>query len=145
MNVKRFLAGGFAIFVIFQILDFIIHNLILVNVYMSMTNIWRPDMMSLMWIMYLSSFIFSFLMMFVFIKGYEERGLMEGVRFGIIICLMTNGIGVFYQYSVYPLPLSLVLQWFGYGLVEFIIAGITASAIYRPMPEYDELEEKPEQ
>jgi len=138
MNIKRFLAGGLAIFIIFGICDFIIHNLILQKVYMSMTNVWRPDMMSLMWIMYVTSFIFSFLVMFVFVKGYEGRGILEGVRFGIIIGLITTGAGAFYQYVVYPLPFSLIIQWFGYGLVEFIFAGIAAAAIYRPLPECDE-------
>lgn len=38
---------------------------------------------------------------------------------------------------IYPLPFSLVLQWLAYALVEFIIAGIAAAAIYRPMPEFD--------
>jgi len=141
MNTKRFLAGGLAIFVIFQICDFIIHGLILGKTYMSMTNVWRADMMSLMWIMYLSSFVFSYLMMFVFIKGYEDRGLMEGVRFGILIGLMTNIMGAFYQYAVYPLPFSLIMQWVGYGFAEFILAGIAAAAIYKPLPEFDETEE----
>ncbi|PKL15776.1 MAG: hypothetical protein CVV49_19720 [Spirochaetae bacterium HGW-Spirochaetae-5] len=115
MNIKRFLAGGLAIFAVFQICDFIIHGLILGDTYMSMTNVWRPDMMSLMWIMYLSSFIFSYLMMYIFVKGYEDRGLLEGVRFGILIGLMTYILGAFYQYALYPLPLSLVLKWAGYG------------------------------
>ena len=138
MNIKRFLAGGFAIFTVFLICDFIIHNLILMKVYASMPDIWRSDIMSLMWIMYLCSFVFSYLMMFVFVKGYEDRGLLEGVRFGIIIGLMTNITGAFYQYAVYPLPFSLVLQWAGYGFIEFILAGIAAAAIYKPKPELDE-------
>lgn len=133
MNLKKFLTGGIVIFIIFQLLDFLVHNIILGNTYMSMTNVWRPDMMSKMWIMYASSFVFSFLMMYVFIKGYEARGIMEGVRFGIVIGLMTNGMGAFYQYAVYPLPFSLIIQWFLYGLVEFIIAGVAASLIYKPL------------
>lgn len=133
MNIKRFIFGGIAIFIIFQILDFLVHNILLMPLYASMANIWRPDMMSKMWIMYAGSFVFSFLMMFVFIKGYEARGIMEGVRFGIIIGLMTNGIGAFYQYSVYPLPFSLIIQWFIYGLAEFIVAGIAAALIYKPL------------
>jgi len=140
MNIKRFLAGGLAIFVIFQVCDFVIHGVILMNAYTSIASVWRPDMMSLMWIMYLGSFIFSYLMMFVFIKGYEGRGILEGVRFGILIGLMTNGIGAFYQYVLFPLPFSMIIQWFGYGLVEFILAGTAAAAIYRPMPAFDEEE-----
>jgi len=140
MNIKRFLAGGLAIFVIFQVCDFVIHGVILMNAYTSIASVWRPDMMSLMWIMYLGSFIFSYLMMFVFIRGYEGRGILEGVRFGILIGLMTNGIGAFYQYVLFPLPFSMIIQWFGYGLVEFILAGTAAAAIYRPMPAFDEEE-----
>ncbi len=138
MNIKRFFTGGLAIFIIFTIGDFIVHQLILGKVYMSMTNVWRQDMMSLMWIMYLSSFIFSYLMMFVFVKGYEGRGLLEGVRFGIIIGLMTVGAGSFYQFTIYPLPFSLIIQWFGFGLIEFILAGIAAAAIYKPVACYGE-------
>jgi len=133
MNIKRFLIGGLAIFIIFQILDFCIHSIFLMPLYASMSDVWRPDMMSKMWIMYVSSFIFSFLVMYVFIKGYEARGIMEGVRFGIIIGLMTNGAGSFYQYAVYPLPFSLIIQWFLFGLAEFIAAGIAAALIYRPL------------
>jgi len=143
-NTKRFIAGGLAIFLIFTVCDFIIHNVILGNIYMSMTALWRPDMMSLMWIMYLSSFIFSFLLMFIFIKGYEDRGIPEGVRFGIMMGLITTGMGAVYQYVVYPIPFSLVAQWFAYGIVEFILAGIAAAAIYQPVPEEEKESEEDE-
>lgn len=138
MNIKRFLAGGLAIFVIFQVCDFVIHGVILMDAYTAIPGVWRPDMMSLMWIMYLGSFLFSYLVMYVFVKGYEGRGIPEGVRFGILIGLMTNGIGAFYQYVIFPLPFSIVIQWFGYGLVEFILAGIAAAIIYRPLACYGE-------
>lgn len=138
MNIKRFLAGGLAIFVIFQVCDFVIHGVILMDAYTAIPGVWRPDMMSLMWIMYLGSFLFSYLVMYVFVKGYEARGIPEGVRFGILIGLMTNGIGAFYQYVIFPLPFSIVIQWFGYGLVEFILAGIAAAVIYRPLACYGE-------
>lgn len=143
-NTGRFIAGGLAIFLIFTVCDFIIHNIILADYYMSIINIWRPDMMSLMWIMYLCTFIFSFLLMFIFIKGYEDRGIMEGVRFGIMMFLITTGIGSVYQYVVYPLPLSLVIQWLGYGLAEFILAGIAVAAIYQPVPEEEKESEEDE-
>lgn len=143
-NSKRFIAGGLAIFLIFQVCDFIIHGILLEDYYTTILNIWRPEMMSLMWIMYLGSFIFSFLIMFIFIKGYEDRGIMEGARFGIMMGLITNGMGAIYQYVVYPLPFSLAMQWFGYGLVEFILAGIAAAAIYTPVPEEEKESEEDE-
>ena len=98
--------------------------------------------MSYMWIMYLGSFIFSFLMMYIFIKGFENRGIMEGVRFGILFGTVTAGMGALYQYILFPVPFSLVIQWFGYQLVKFILAGIAAGYIYKPLPEDDRDEEQ---
>lgn len=143
-NTGRFLAGGFAIFLIFQICDFIIHRILLADYYSSLSEIWRPDMMSLMWLMYPVGIVFSFLLMFIFIKGYEDRGILEGVRFGLMMGLVTVGMGALYQYVVYPLPFSLIIQWFGYGLAEFILAGIAAAAIYTPVPEEEKEKEEDE-
>lgn len=136
-NSVRYLAGGFAIFLIFQICDFIIHRFLIWNQFTSLSNIWRSDVMSHMWIMYAGSFIFSYLMMYIFIKGFEDRGVLEGVRFGILFGTVTAGMAALYQYILYPLPLALAVQWFCYQLVKFIIAGIAAGAIYRPEPEAD--------
>ncbi len=57
-NSLRFAAGGLAIFVIFQVCDLIIHRVILWSQFSLISAVWRPDLMSMMWIMYLGSFIF---------------------------------------------------------------------------------------
>lgn len=134
-NTRRFIAGGFAIFVIFFVCDLIINGPLLGDFYSSASNVLRPDIMSLKWIIYLSSFIFSYLMMFTFIKGFEDRGILEGVRFGLLIGIMTIGMSAFYQYAVYAVSFSLIMQWFGYNLVKFVLAGVAAGAIYKPQPE----------
>lgn len=141
-NSLRFTAGGLAIFVIFQICDFIIHKFLLWNLFASLSGIWRPDLMSHMWIMYLGSFIFSFLMMYIFIKGFEDRGVMEGIRFGLLFGTVTAGMAALYQYILYPVPFLLVIQWFGYQLIKFILGGIAAGWIYKPLPEDDRDEEQ---
>jgi hypothetical protein len=43
-----------------------------------------------------------------------------------------NVIGMFGQYVMYPIPFSLSVQWFVFGMIEFAVAGIVAAAIYRP-------------
>jgi hypothetical protein len=85
-----------------------------------------------MWIMYVTALIFSFLFVYIFSKGYEGRGIQEGIRYGLIIGLLMNVVGMFNQYAVYPLPLGLVIQWFIYGVIQFIICGIVVAALYKP-------------
>lgn len=132
MNIRRFLIASIAVYAVFQVMDFIIHGIILSETYKSLSSIWRPDMMSLMWIFYAAGLVTAFLFVYIFTKGYEDRGLLEGLRFGIIIGLFMNVIGIFGQYVMYPIPISLSVQWFVFGMIEFAVAGIVAAAIYRP-------------
>jgi len=137
MNFKRFIASVIALFITFMALDSLIHNIILMDSYASLKNLWRPEMASLMWMMPLITFILSILVTLLFIRGYQDRGIMEGVRFGILTGLLTTGIGAFSQYWMYPVPLSLAVKWCVFGLLEFIIAGIVLSLIYRNPEEVD--------
>jgi hypothetical protein len=46
-----------------------------------------------------------------------------------------NAVGIFNQYAVYPVPFTLALQWFIYGMIEFVICGLIAAMIYKPKKE----------
>lgn len=131
MNVKRFIRASLAVFLAFEAIDFMVHVVILGKTYAALAHLWRPDMMSKMWLMHAGSFILAFLFTYIFIRGYENKGLAEGVRYGIIIGLFMNIPYAFYEYAMYPLPLSLCLQWFVYGMIEFIICGMIVAAIYK--------------
>ncbi len=135
MNTKKFLLAGLAVFITLQILDFVIHSLLLGPVYESMQEVWRPDMMDKMWIMYLTGIIFSLLFVYIFSKGYEGKGIVEGAKYGLIIGLVIYLVGSYNQYVVYPLPYSLVVKWFIYGTIELIIAGIVLALVYKPKEE----------
>ncbi|NHZ86847.1 MAG: hypothetical protein GWP19_13395 [Planctomycetia bacterium] len=132
MNTKKFLLASLAVFITLQILDFVIHNLLLGSVYESIQEVFRPDMMDKMWIMYLTGAIFSLLFVYIFSKGYEGKGLIEGAKYGLIIGLFFSLVGSYNQYVVYPLPYSLVLKWFIYGTIELIIAGVVLALVYKP-------------
>ena len=136
MNIKRFISAGIAVFVGFEVIDAIIHMGILGQTYMKM-SIWRPDMMSLMWVMHVGGIVLAFLFVYIFVKGYENKGIWEGVRFGLVLGLFANIPYAFYSYALYPLPFSLCLQWFIYGMIEFVICGALAAAIYRSGSVYD--------
>lgn len=131
MNVKRFFLAALAVLVLIFALDFIIHGLILSSTYKALSNIWRPDMMSLIWIIYIGYFLFAIIFTYIFYKGFEDKGILEGIRYGFIIGILINGIGAFGQYVTYPIPLSLAIQWFIYGTIEYIICGIAVSLIYK--------------
>jgi hypothetical protein len=132
MNTKKFLLASLAVFITLLILDFVIHNLLLVSTYESVQEAFRPDMMDKKWIMYLTGIIFSLLFVYIFSKGYEGKGIIEGAKYGLIIGLFVYLVGSYNQYVVYPLPYGLVLKWFIYGTIEMIVAGIVLAFVYKP-------------
>ena len=131
MNIKKFVIASIVVFIVFEILNFIIHGPLLGSIYVETKSVWRPDMMDKMWIIHITNFIFSFLFVYIFTKGYENKGIVEGLRFGLIIGLLMNVVGMFNQYAVYPLPFSLAIQWFIYGIIQYVICGAVAASIYR--------------
>jgi magnesium-transporting ATPase (P-type) len=94
----------------------------------------RPEgeMMSKMWIVYLMDLVWSFFFTFFFVKGYENRGIMEGIRFGIYIGLFFSMVVSYQSYVFYPLPYKVVLQMFLWGFVQSILCGIVAALVYKP-------------
>ena len=132
MNTKKFLLASLAVFITLLILEFVIHKFLLVTVYESVQEVLRPDMKDKMWIMYLTGIIFSLLFVYIFSKGYEGKGIMEGAKYGLIIGLVVFLVGSYNQYVVYPLPYGLVLKWFIYGTIEMIVAGIVLAFVYKP-------------
>ena len=132
MNKKRFIIASIVIFVAILLLDMLEHGVVLMRAYEETTSLWRENMNTLMWIMWLGNIVFSFLFVFIFIKGYENKGISEGIRFGIIIGLLINVAGIFSQYVIYPLPFLMALQWFVYGMIRFVIYGVLTALIYKP-------------
>jgi len=132
MNVKKYVLAVLAVFVVFELLDFLIHGVILASSYESLQSIWRHNMMDYMWVMYVTAFIWSVFFVYIFTKGYQNRGWLEGLRYGLLIGILMLVVGMFNQWAVYPLPIGLVVQWFIFGLIQIMICGVVAALIYRP-------------
>ena len=130
MKIKRFLLASLLVFIAFQGMDYIIHTLLLGDAYMQTMNIWRQDMMSLMWVMLITGALLSLVFVYLYVKSFGGSGIKGGAWFGLIAGLMLVGVGAFNQYVVYPVPLSLAVQWFVYGMVEFVVAGIITALVY---------------
>jgi hypothetical protein len=132
MNVKRYFAASLAVFAVSMGLGYLVHGVILQPTYRSIQGVWRLDMQSKMWINTLVAILVSFLAVLIFTKGYEGKGIMEGLRFGLIIGLFLSIPAAYGTYMIIPIPYYLALEWFLYGTAQWIILGAVAAAVYRP-------------
>ena len=135
MNTKKWIITSLVVFVAATFMDFIINVLILGGAYEATSHLWRPEaeMNQMMWIMWLSGLIWAFLFVFIFAKGYEGRGIMEGVRFGLVIGIFFMFSMSLGNYAVMPIPFSLAAYWFVLGVIEIVILGVLAALLYKPV------------
>ena len=132
MNWKKFFITFIVIYIAGGVLGYLVHEVLLGATYDSLSDIWRPDMERLMWIQMVTSLFSTFFFIYVFAKGYEGKGIMEGVRYGLIIWGFFAIPSTFNQYMVYPIPYSLVWKWLAAELFMFIVLGAIMAAVYKP-------------
>lgn len=136
MSTKKFILAFIIVFVLLEVTGFLIHGVLLSSTYMSegIKEAFRTEeeMMGKMWIMYLTDLIWSFFFVFFFVKGYENKGIMEGIRFGFYIGIFVSLVFSYQLYVLIPVPYYLALQWFIYGMIQCIILGAAAALIYKP-------------
>jgi len=127
---KKLWLGFIAVFVTAEIINFLVNGLLLMRDYQATQSIWRPDMMSLMWVFHVLMVVGSFFFTFIFAKGYEGKGVMEGVRYGFYIGVWLS-IGMAYgTYAMIAIPYSLAIKWFLSGIVQYVIMGIVVAMVY---------------
>ncbi len=130
MNIKRFIIASISVFVFVLAYDWLFHGVFLRGLYEQTKEIWRPEGESYMGFMLLSQICFSFMLTFIFTKGFEGKGIGEGVRFGLLIGLLLASIQIG-AYAHLPIPLSLAFGWIVAEFLKGLGAGVVASMTYK--------------
>jgi len=133
MNWKRFLAASAVTYVVVQAMELVINNVLMKSSNESLMSLWRPNMMSRMWVMYAVGVLVALLFTYIFVKGREGKGITEGVRYGIIIWLFVSVPMSVSMWVLLPIPYIIILRWMLYGLLEMLVAGILVAVIYKPL------------
>ena len=131
---KTFWIGFIVVYIVWQVIGFLVHGIMLQDTYASMWQVFRAEseMNSMMWMMFLSSALYLLLFCYIFTKGYEGKGVGEGIRYGLLMGLFMSIPMAMDQYVVYPITANLAMIWFVGGVVSFMIAGAIFAAIYKP-------------
>lgn len=134
MKNKTLWIGFIVVFVVVQVYSYLVHGVMLAGTYEKIASAFRPEqeMMSMMWLLTISSAAALFLFCYIFTKGYEGRGIGEGARYGFLMGLFMAIPLSIEQYVSYPLPRDIAVIWFLASFVSFVIAGTLFAAIYKP-------------
>jgi len=134
MNAKRFWIAAAVVFVAMAVLEFIFNGIIMSKTYQETSDFWRSteDMQSKMFLMYIGYAIYAIMFTFIFTKGYEGKGIAEGLRYGAYVWALVNLASAFVIYAVMPWPGKIEVSMTIFHLIENLILGVLVSVLYKP-------------
>lgn len=132
LKMKKLAVTVVAVFVYVFLSDWLIHGGILGKIYGETAHLWRPEseMERYMGFMILGQLLISLFFSIIFAKGYENKGIQEGVRFGALIGLLLVSPN-FIMYAVTPYPATLLWAWVFLGILQTMGAGVVAALAYK--------------
>ncbi len=130
MNVKRFIISVLVVFLTIFVTDYIFHSILFESLYSDTSNLWRGEDEMLMTPMVISQFGFALILSFIFMKNYENRGLEEGLRFGLYFGLLLSTIQLG-KYAYLPVQFELIEGWMLVDMVQCLFSGVLLSIIYK--------------
>jgi len=127
---KKYGLALLAVFVFVFIFDFLVHGLLLKDAYAQTAHLWRPEGEQKMLFMFLAQLGYSAVLGFIFTRNFENKGLGEGLRFGLLMGFFMGSVQIG-TYGYMPLPLYLPLLWMASEILKGTFAGLVLSLVYR--------------
>ena len=134
MNVKRYVLGSFAVFLVIFLAEFLFHGMIMVDSYNQYLELLRPESESFSYMPFMSLgfLILAFGFSYIFVQGYEGKGVGEGVRFGLFVGIAFGISSNLINYAVFPWPSAWIVAWIAGETVIMMLAGAVLALVYKP-------------
>jgi hypothetical protein len=127
---KQAIATG-VVFVVWEILDFVIHRLMLGGAYEDTAHLWRPEGEMKMWLMFGVVLVAAFAFVMIYDRLARKKGWITGLSFGLWFGL-AMGISMGYgMYAVMPIPYAMAATWFWGSIVQGALGGLVVGAIIK--------------
>ncbi|MBB64715.1 MAG: hypothetical protein CMO81_06590 [Waddliaceae bacterium] len=123
---KKILISTAIVFVFLFVFDWLLHGFLMMEMYQETAHIWRSKeaIVDLVWFTWVFQLALAFFFSYLFDKGYESKGLGEGVRFGFYMGILI-GILDLRMYPYFPITEEIAIYWFFGGIFKGLGTGLT--------------------
>lgn len=128
---KRCVLAIVAVFAAWQVMDFLIHSVILAPQYAATASLWRPEGEMKIGLMIIVSLIGATCFTLVYERFFATKNIANGALYGLICGIGVGSSMGHGSYSVMPLPYALALGWFLATVAEGVVAGIIVGAVIK--------------
>jgi hypothetical protein len=129
MKTSRFVIGSAVIFVVALLWNGIVHLVILRNANTAIESFSRAANERPLWLGLLATALIALLFVWGYSRFAKNGTTREGLVYGVFFAVLAGVLADLNQFVLYPLPASLALKWFAFGLLEFCFYGFLVSRV----------------
>jgi hypothetical protein len=136
MNFKRIAMAAVAAWIAAMAVGFLVNDFLLSKFYAANQAAIRPEADLNASLPYGFAFLLVgyFAFAYVYAKGYEAgSGVMEGIRFGVLVAILVSCFGLIWQWVVFPIDATMAAVSIVDAVFEYAVYGAIVGAIYRPL------------
>jgi hypothetical protein len=123
-----------AVFVIWVILNFLLHGLLLTSSYAATPQLWRPMTDIKMGLTYFVTLVSAACFVLVYAQFIVDKSLKTATLYGLIVGIGA-GIAMGYgSYAVMPIPYVMALAWFLGSVVNYVVGALAMGLVLRTAP-----------
>ena len=120
---KRTVLAVLAVFIVWTVLDFVIHGMIFASAYSATPQLSRPTEEMDVGLMNLVVFTAAASFVLIYAWLITEKSVRTGVKYGILFGIGSGVSMGFGSFSAMPLPYTVAFWWFIGRLIEAVVAG----------------------
>jgi hypothetical protein len=131
---KKFMIAWALVFVVWFLGSYLVHGVLLHSDYAQLPNLYRTEADSQKYfpVMILAHVILSGALVWIYARGAEAKPwVAQGMRFGIVIALLTAVPTYLIYFAVQPMPGDTVIKQIVYDSVLRVVLGIVVAWAYR--------------
>jgi hypothetical protein len=133
MNFGRVASAAVVAWLLYLGVSPFVNTVLLGELFARHASLYRPQQEMNLVLGFAASFVGFFVFAYAYAKGYEGgNGLMEGLRFGVIVGLLLSSFALVWNYVMLPLPGSIAIASIVDSIVEMAIYGCVVGLIYKP-------------
>ena len=133
MKFGRVAGAALAAWVVYLGVSPLVNNVLLADLYAQHARVFRPQAEMNVAFGLVAALIGFFVFAYAYAKGYEGgAGVVEGLRFGVVVGLLLAAFSVAWNYVVLPVSGALAAAWIVDVIVEMAIYGAVVGLVYRP-------------
>lgn len=127
---RKFWTAVVVVLVVKVVWETLVHGVLLSADYAASAQLWRAPEEMKNGLMIVVHIVSAFFFTLIFTRGYEGRGVQEGVRYGFFVGMLVAIPMAYGSYAAMPMPYPLALKWFLFGLLMYMVLGAVLGLLY---------------